>query len=108
MGIKAYVEPKGPWQLMQQKQRNSGACTFKTQAVHYGGGLLIFFLSSLCFIVDTLIPFWALKKKKQKGGNTATESQLRFPGQWCLLNKIHGRLGAKMEVKCLKRIRRIF
>lgn len=37
MGIKAYVEPKGHWQLMQQKQRNLGACTFKTQAVHYGG-----------------------------------------------------------------------
>lgn len=68
MGIKAYVEPKGHWQLMQQKQRNLGACTFKTQAVHYGG-CFSFCLSSLCFIVDTIIPFRALKK----GGKHGTE-----------------------------------
>lgn len=68
MGIKAYVEPKGHWQLMQQKQRNWGACTFKTQAVHYGG-CFWFLLSSLCFIVDTIITFWALKKR----GKHATE-----------------------------------
>lgn len=73
MGIKAYVEPKGHWQLMQQKQRNSGACTFKTQAVHYGG-CFWFLLSSLCFIVDTIITFWALKK----GRTCSAVTTLRF------------------------------